>query len=88
MSSNGDAYLSLFQGVRLFYVVLQINYKKYIFYKLQLRPDDLIMTKEADKDVKSAQDYIRRLNIVSTKGPQANGPTEFIEEKADPQVVT
>lgn len=44
------------------------------------------MAKEADKEVKAAQDYIRRLNIVSTKGPQANGPTEFIEERADPQV--
>ncbi|CAH2979751.1 unnamed protein product [Chilo suppressalis] len=50
-----------------------------------LRPDDLIMAKEAEKEVKAAQDYIRKLNIVSTKGPQTNGPTEFIEEKADPQ---
>lgn len=44
------------------------------------------MAKEADKEVKSAQEYIRKLNIVSTKGPQANAPTDFIEEKADPQV--
>ncbi|XP_026326436.1 THO complex subunit 2 isoform X2 [Hyposmocoma kahamanoa] len=50
-----------------------------------LRPDDSIMAKEADKEVKSAQEYIRKLNIVSTKGPQANAPTDFIEEKADPQ---
>ncbi|XP_072941770.1 THO complex subunit 2 isoform X2 [Epargyreus clarus] len=50
-----------------------------------LRPDDSIMAKEADKELKLVQDYIRKLNIVSTKGPQANGPTEFIEEKADPQ---
>ncbi|KAG7305730.1 hypothetical protein JYU34_009854 [Plutella xylostella] len=51
-----------------------------------LRPDDLVMAKEADKEFKAAQDYIRRINIVSTKGPQANAPMEFIEEKADPQV--
>lgn len=51
-----------------------------------MRPDDSIMAKEADKEVKSAQEYIRKLNIVSTKGPQANAPTDFIEEKADPQV--
>lgn len=51
-----------------------------------MRPDDSIMAKEADKEVKAAQDYIRKLNIVSTKGPQANAPTDFIEEKADPQV--
>lgn len=44
------------------------------------------MAKEADKEFKTVQDYIRKLNIVSTKGPQANGPTEFVEEKADPQV--
>ncbi|XP_048481158.1 THO complex subunit 2 isoform X2 [Plutella xylostella] len=50
-----------------------------------LRPDDLVMAKEADKEFKAAQDYIRRINIVSTKGPQANAPMEFIEEKADPQ---
>ncbi|XP_049865529.1 THO complex subunit 2 isoform X2 [Pectinophora gossypiella] len=50
-----------------------------------LRPDDSIMAKEADKEIKAAQDYIRRLNIVSTKGPQVNGPAEYIEEKADPQ---
>ncbi|KAL4708772.1 hypothetical protein ACJJTC_011736 [Scirpophaga incertulas] len=50
-----------------------------------LRPDDLIMAKEADREVKAAQDYIRKLNIVSTKGPPANAPTEFVEEKADPQ---
>lgn len=45
------------------------------------------MAKEADKEVKAAQEYIRKLSIVSTKGPQANAPTEFIEEKADPQVL-
>ncbi|XP_013185845.1 THO complex subunit 2 isoform X2 [Amyelois transitella] len=50
-----------------------------------LRPDNFLMAKEADKEFKAAQDYIRKLNIVSTKGPQANGPTEFVEEKADPQ---
>ncbi|XP_063823392.1 THO complex subunit 2 [Ostrinia nubilalis] len=50
-----------------------------------LRPDDLLMAKEAEKEFKTVQDYIRKLNIVSTKGPQANGPTEFVEEKADPQ---
>ncbi|XP_013134643.1 PREDICTED: THO complex subunit 2 [Papilio polytes] len=50
-----------------------------------LRPDDIIMAKEAEKEVKSVQDYIRKLSIVSTKGPQANGSTDFIEEKADPQ---
>ncbi|XP_013175234.1 PREDICTED: THO complex subunit 2 isoform X1 [Papilio xuthus] len=50
-----------------------------------LRPDDTIMAKEAEKEIKSVQDYIRKLSIVSTKGPQANGPTDFIEEKADPQ---
>lgn len=44
------------------------------------------MAKEADKELKSVQDYLRKLNIVSTKGPQTNGSTEFIEEKADPQV--
>ncbi|KAI5636701.1 transcription- and export-related complex subunit domain-containing protein [Phthorimaea operculella] len=50
-----------------------------------LRPDDSIMAKEADKEIRAAQDYIRKLSIVSTKGPQANAPAEFIEEKADPQ---
>ncbi|KPJ16941.1 THO complex subunit 2 [Papilio machaon] len=50
-----------------------------------LRPDDTIMAKEAEKEIKSVQDYIRKLSIVSTKGPQANGSTDFIEEKADPQ---
>ncbi|XP_075972929.1 THO complex subunit 2-like protein isoform X2 [Anticarsia gemmatalis] len=50
-----------------------------------LRPDDTIMAKEAEKELKTVQDYIRKLSIVSTKGPQANGPTEFVEEKADPQ---
>ncbi|XP_045527093.1 THO complex subunit 2 isoform X1 [Pieris brassicae] len=50
-----------------------------------LRPDDIIMAKEADKELKSVQDFLRKLNIVSTKGPQANGATEFIEEKSDPQ---
>ncbi|XP_068627551.1 THO complex subunit 2 [Battus philenor] len=50
-----------------------------------LRPDDAIMAREAEKEVKSVQDYIRKLSIVSTKGPQTNGATEFIEEKADPQ---
>ncbi|XP_026748281.2 THO complex subunit 2 isoform X1 [Galleria mellonella] len=50
-----------------------------------LRPDDTIMAKEADKELKSVQDYIRKLSIVSTKGPQTNGPTEFVEEKSDPQ---
>lgn len=44
------------------------------------------MAKEADKEFKAVQDYIRKINIVSTKGPQANAPTEFVEEKADPQV--
>lgn len=44
------------------------------------------MAKEADKELKTVQDYIRKLSIVSTKGPQANGPTEYVEEKADPQV--
>lgn len=44
------------------------------------------MAKEAEKEVKIVQDYIRKLSIVSTKGPQANAPTEFVEEKADPQV--
>lgn len=50
-----------------------------------LRPDDTIMAKEAEKELKTVQDYIRKLSIVSTKGPQANGTTEFVEEKADPQ---
>ncbi|XP_064073482.1 THO complex subunit 2 isoform X3 [Vanessa tameamea] len=50
-----------------------------------LRPDDTLMAKEADKELKAIQDYIRKLNIVSTKGPQSNAPAEFIEEKADPQ---
>ncbi|CAH0721695.1 unnamed protein product, partial [Brenthis ino] len=50
-----------------------------------LRPDDSIMAKEADKELKAVQDYIRKLNIVSTKGPQSNAPAEFIEEKSDPQ---
>lgn len=44
------------------------------------------MAKEAEKEVKSIQDYIRKLSIVSTKGPQTNGATEFVEEKTDPQV--
>lgn len=45
------------------------------------------MAKEAEKEVKSVQDYIRKLSIVSTKGPQTNnGATEFVEEKTDPQV--
>ncbi|GBP63211.1 THO complex subunit 2 [Eumeta japonica] len=50
-----------------------------------LRPDDSIMAREAEKEVKAAQEYIRRLNVISTKGPQTNGPTEIIEEKTDPQ---
>lgn len=50
-----------------------------------LRPDDSIMAKEADKELKAVQEYIRKLNVVSTKGPQANTATEFIEEKSDPQ---
>ncbi|XP_045492361.1 THO complex subunit 2 [Colias croceus] len=50
-----------------------------------LRPDDLIMAKEADKELKLVQEYIRKLNIVSTKGPPANGANDFIEDKADPQ---
>ncbi|XP_052738245.1 THO complex subunit 2 isoform X1 [Bicyclus anynana] len=50
-----------------------------------LRPDDTIMAKEADKEHKAVQDFIRKINIVSTKGPQSNAPAEFIEEKADPQ---
>ncbi|XP_053599966.1 THO complex subunit 2 [Plodia interpunctella] len=50
-----------------------------------LRPDNILMAKEADKEFKAVQDYIKKLNIVSTKGPQANGPTELIEEKTDPQ---
>lgn len=44
------------------------------------------MAKEADKEIKAAQDFIRKINIVSTKGPQANAPPEFVEEKVDPQV--
>lgn len=44
------------------------------------------MAKEAEKELKTVQDYIRKLSIVSTKGPQTNGPTEYVEEKADPQV--
>lgn len=44
------------------------------------------MAKEADKELKAVQDYIRKINIVSTKGPQSNAPAEFIEEKSDPQV--
>lgn len=44
------------------------------------------MAKDRDKELKAAHDYIRKLNIVSTKGPQANAPAEFVEEKADPQV--
>lgn len=44
------------------------------------------MAKEADKELKTVQEYVRKLSIVSTKGPQANGPTEYVEEKADPQV--
>ncbi|XP_022828903.1 THO complex subunit 2 isoform X1 [Spodoptera litura] len=50
-----------------------------------LRPDDSIMAKEADKELKTVQDYIRKLSIVSTKGPQANGAAEYVEEKSDPQ---
>ncbi|VVC89139.1 unnamed protein product [Leptidea sinapis] len=50
-----------------------------------LRPDDTIMAKETDREIKLIQDFIRKLNIVSTKGPQANCPTEFVEEKPDPQ---
>ncbi|XP_063616072.1 THO complex subunit 2 [Cydia splendana] len=50
-----------------------------------LRPDDTIMAKEADKEFKAVQEYIRKINIVSTKGPQANAPTEFVEDKFDPQ---
>ncbi|CAH2091992.1 unnamed protein product [Euphydryas editha] len=50
-----------------------------------LRPDDTIMAKEAEKELKAIQDYIRKLSIVSTKGPQSNAPAEFIEEKTDPQ---
>ncbi|KAG6465042.1 hypothetical protein O3G_MSEX014901 [Manduca sexta] len=49
-----------------------------------LRPDDTIMAKEAEKELKTVQDYIRKLNIVSTKGPQAN-PIEYMEEKVDLQ---
>lgn len=56
-------------------------------YHSQLRPDDSIMAKSAEKEIKAVQDYIRKLSIVSTKGPQANAPTEFLEEKADPQVI-
>lgn len=55
---------------------------------LQLRPDDSIMAKTAEKEIKAVQDYIRKLSIVSTKGPQANAPMEFLEEKADPQVMS
>ncbi|XP_045763498.1 THO complex subunit 2 isoform X4 [Maniola jurtina] len=50
-----------------------------------LRPDDTIMAREAEKEHKAVQDFIRKINIVSTKGPQSNAPAEFIEEKADPQ---
>ncbi|XP_012547253.2 THO complex subunit 2 isoform X1 [Bombyx mori] len=50
-----------------------------------LRPDDVIIAKQADKEIKAVQEYIRKINIVSTKGPQTNAPTEFIEDKADPQ---
>lgn len=50
-----------------------------------LRPDDNIIAKEAEKELKTVQEYIRKLSIVSTKGPQANGSTEPVEEKADPQ---
>ncbi|KAH9641004.1 hypothetical protein HF086_015100 [Spodoptera exigua] len=53
--------------------------------KTRLRPDDSIMAKEADKELKTVQDYIRKLSIVSTKGPQVNGATEYVEEKSDPQ---
>lgn len=53
----------------------------------QLRPDDSIMAKTAEKEIIAVQDYIRKLSIVSTKGPQANAPTEFLEEKTDPQVM-
>lgn len=61
-------------------------YLSLFIFNIQLRPDDTVMAKEADKEFKAVQDYIRRLNIVSTKGPQSNAPAEFIEEKADPQV--
>lgn len=44
------------------------------------------MAREAEKEHKAVQDFIRKINIVSTKGPQSNAPAEFIEEKADPQV--
>lgn len=44
------------------------------------------MAKEADKELKTVQDYIRKLSIVSTKGPQVNGAAEYVEEKSDPQV--
>lgn len=44
------------------------------------------MAREADKELKAVQDYIRKLSIVSTKGPQTNGPTEYVEDKSDPQV--
>lgn len=57
-----------------------------ILLYFKLRPDDSIMAKTAEKEIKVVQDYIRKLSIVSTKGPQANAPTEFVEEKADPQV--
>lgn len=48
----------------------------------------MIIAKQADKEIKAVQEYIRKINIVSTKGPQTNAPTEFIEDKADPQVTS
>jgi THO complex subunit 2 len=47
-----------------------------------LTPDDKVIHKEWEKDMKEAKEYVRKLNIISTKDKDKEEP---IEEKENIQ---
>jgi len=49
---------------------------------MKLTPDDKIIQKEWEKDMKEAKEYVRKLSIISTKDKDKEEP---VEEKENVQ---
>lgn len=52
------------------------------FILMKLTPDDKIIHKEWEKDMKEAKEYVRKLSIISTKEKDKEEP---VEEKENVQ---
>ena len=54
----------------------------FFFILMKLTPDDKIIHKEWEKDMKEAKEYVRKLSIISTKEKDKEEP---VEEKENVQ---